>query len=78
MQRENEYLLKLLSMEDLAAKKTGVYAKLLMDVDFAEQLKALSARHEERKGILETLLYGEVKRAKEGGMSATKEEKEGK
>ncbi len=66
MQREEEYLKALLEMEDLASKKAGVYAKLLLNVSFAEEMQKLASLHTERKGALLELLYGK----REGGMSA--------
>ena len=72
MEERNEdgYLQALLSIEDLAEKKTGIYARLLIEPALAKAMEELSARHKEIKERLEELLYGKSK--KDGGMSAIK------
>ncbi len=61
---ETNYLENLISVEDLAEKKTKVYARLLMDSGLAGEMEALSARHAERKKSLEKLLYGKEQEEK--------------
>ncbi len=69
---ENEFLEKLIELEDLAQKKANIYGRLLLDVSLAKEMEGLAARHEDRKARLECLLYGKSKNkkanAKEGGM----------
>lgn len=76
MERENEYLKNLMELEDLAEKKTKIYARLLIEPALAKEMEELSLRHEKRKETLAQLLYG--KSAKDGGMSATKRKEKGK
>lgn len=55
--RENENVLRALaSLEDLAEKKTKIYARLLTETAIATEMERLSARHAERKASL-TALY---------------------
>ena len=63
-ERENETLERLWKLEDLAAKKAGIYSKLLTEQSLAENMKEISARHSERMAALETLLFGESRKAK--------------
>ncbi len=58
LKEETKYLENLIAVEDLAEKKTKIYARLLMDSGLAGEMEALSARHAERKKSLEKLLYG--------------------
>lgn len=64
---EKTQLDALLQMEDLAAKKAGVYSRLLIDVRMAKKMEELQTRHKERVKALEELLYGKAKKAKSGG-----------
>ena len=79
---ETELLKILLELEDLAEKKTKIYARLLMDVSIAKKMEELSLRHEKRKETLYKLLYGENKKSSknknEWGMSEMKGEREKK
>ena len=66
--RENETLERLLKLEDLAAKKAGVYAKLLTEQSLAKDMEEISKRHAGRKSLIEKLLYGEnCPKTKNGG-----------
>ncbi|MBE5740264.1 MAG: hypothetical protein E7349_05355 [Clostridiales bacterium] len=76
-EREKERLKKLLKLEDLAEKKSKIYARLLTDMGLAEEMSALSLRHEKRKEALTELAFGKVKKKrKDGGMSEMNGEKE--
>ena len=57
-------LQELLILEDLAEKKAKIYSRLLMDVDKAQEMEGLSARHAARKAQIEKILFGEAKNAK--------------
>ena len=57
----------LLQMEELAAKKAGIYSRLLIDARLAKKMEELQARHTERKKALEELLYGKAKKTKGEG-----------
>ena len=57
----------LLQMENLAAKKAGVYSRLLIDTRIAKKMEELQARHKERENALKKLLYGKAKNEKSGG-----------
>ncbi len=59
-EKEETLLQTLISMEDLAQKKTEIYARLLIDVNLAQKMEGLAKRHGERKERLQKLLYGEV------------------
>ena len=68
--REKETLKKLLKLEDLAEKKSKIYARLLTDMHLAEEMSLLSLRHEKRKENLTELAFGKMKKKKnDGGMS---------
>ena len=74
--REKEALEKMLQLEDLAEKKSKIYARLLTDVHFAQEMNSLSLRHEKRKEILVKLSRGKSeKKQNDGGMSAMNEER---
>ena len=79
-ERETEVLKRLLDLEDLAEKKTKIYARFLMDVALAKEMEELSLRHQQRKDTLYTLLYGKDKKMAKGkngiGMVASNEEME--
>ena len=49
-------LQELLILEDLAEKKAKIYSRLLMDVDKAQEMEGLSARHAARKSQIEKIL----------------------
>ena len=76
MEQEEKYLKELMGMEDLTEKKARIYSRLLVEPALAKEMENLSKRHEERKEILELLIYGKNK--KNGGMSALKGEEEEK
>ena len=77
LNREKVTLKKLLKLEDLAEKKSKIYARLLTDMGLAEEMDALSLRHEKRKETLTELAFGKMKKKKnEGGMSAMNTDKE--
>ena len=57
-------LQELLILEDLAEKKAKIYSRLLMDVDKAQEMEGLSARHAARKSQIEKILFGEAKNTK--------------
>ena len=59
-------LQELLTIEDLAEKKAKIYSRLLMDVEKAQDMEGLSARHAGRKAEIEKLLFGDEKK-KTGG-----------
>lgn len=64
----------LLYLEDLAEKKIKIYSRLLTDMDLAQDMEKISARHAERKSVLQKLLYGKADKKKAEntrGMSAT-------
>ncbi|MBQ7879924.1 MAG: hypothetical protein IJ317_04680 [Clostridia bacterium] len=69
LDRENETLERLWKLEDLAAKKAGIYSKLLTEQSLAENMQEISARHTARNGALERLLFGEKSKetSKNGG-----------
>ncbi|MBQ3020459.1 MAG: hypothetical protein IJD77_07750 [Clostridia bacterium] len=74
---EREFLQLLLELEDLGSKKTKIYSRLLTDAALASEMEARAKRHDERKLAIEKLLYGKtVKKANDGGMSATNEKGE--
>ena len=51
-EREKQAIEKMLQLEDLAEKKAKIYARLLTDNALADDMNALSLRHEKRKEIL--------------------------
>ncbi|MBQ7913266.1 MAG: hypothetical protein IJ308_05970 [Clostridia bacterium] len=57
----------LLQMEGLAAKKAGIYSRLLIDARIAKKMEELQMRHKEREKALEELLYGKAKKEKGEG-----------
>lgn len=56
--KECETLFKLAQAEELAAKKAGIYSRLLTDTALSEDMEALALRHEQRKEMLEKLSGG--------------------
>ena len=54
-------------MENLAAKKAGIYSRLLIDARLAKKMEELQTRHKEREKALEELLYGKAKKTKSEG-----------
>lgn len=56
--KECETLLKLAQAEELAAKKAGIYSRLLTDTALSEDMEALALRHEQRKETLKKLSGG--------------------
>ncbi len=63
-EQEREYLQNLWELEDLAEKKTQIYARLLIEPSLAAEMEGLSSRHGERKARVEKLLYGKAQEAK--------------
>ncbi len=61
---EDDSLQTLVTLEDLAEKKTKIYSRLLMDVSLAKEMETLSERHQKRRERLEKLLYGEIQTKK--------------
>lgn len=64
VEKEEELLKTLMSLEDLAEKKTKIYSRLLTDATLAKDMETFAARHGKRKETLEKLLYGETKKSK--------------
>ena len=64
---EEKWLQELCKMEDLAEKKTKIYSRLLTDVKKAQDMEALSAKHQKARQELEKLLYGEPLKKKKDG-----------
>ena len=62
MERENEYLKELMELEDLAEKKTRIYARLFVEPALAKEMELLSAEHEKHKTKIEQLFYGESRK----------------
>ena len=58
IEKEQNVLLSLLQMEDVAAKKAKIYSRLLTETSLAQEMEALAARHAERKKRLEKLATG--------------------
>ena len=63
-EKEKKYLQELLTIEDLAEKKAKIYSRLLMDVEKAQEMEGLAARHAARKIEIEKMLFGDEKKAK--------------
>lgn len=61
---EEKRLKELLALEDLAEKKAKIYSRLLIDVQKAQDMARLSARHAARKAEIEKLLFDDKKKAK--------------
>ena len=59
MKQEQERLLRLKSLEDLAEKKLKIYSRVLMDANIAGDMERLACRAAQRKLALESLVYGE-------------------
>ena len=60
-EEKQDFLNTLISMEDLAEKKTKIYSRLLTDTALAKAMEVVSAHHAERKQALKELLYGKAK-----------------
>ena len=56
------FLTALLSLEDLAEKKTKIYSRLLTDAALAKDMESLAERHASRKAAIESLLGGKVQK----------------
>ncbi len=56
MRENGNVLCALASLEDLAEKKTKIYARLLTETSIATEMERLSSRHATRKSAL-TALY---------------------
>ncbi|MBO5412147.1 MAG: hypothetical protein J6A38_03620 [Clostridia bacterium] len=65
-EQEKGWLLALAQVEDLAEKKTKIYARLLTDVAIAKELETISFRHQKRKKALEQLAFGRTEKDEEG------------
>ena len=78
MYSENDMLLRLKSLEDLAEKKIKIFSRVLMDQKIAGDMEMLSSRHALRKSALESLVYGEPlkgqKNKNQGGRYEMKQE----
>ena len=72
MQTEQQALLALSQVEDLAEKKMKIYARLLTDAALAKDMEMLAMRHAKRKTLLQSLANEKdkkcEKRKKEVGM----------
>ena len=64
--RETELIKTLAEIEDLAEKKTKIYARLLTEQTLAKEMESLSNRHAERKELLEKLALGKAKKDEKG------------
>ena len=64
---EETRLKTLLDMEDLAAKKAGVYSRLLIDAQLSQKMEEVEKRHQARKATLENLLGLKTKKQKGEG-----------
>jgi len=51
-EKRTDFLTELAGAEDLAEKKTKIYARLLTDVALAAEMENLSSRHAKRKEAL--------------------------
>lgn len=58
MRENGKVLCALASLEDLAEKKTKIYARLLTETAIATEMERLSARHAARKATLTALYEG--------------------
>ena len=63
---ETEQLENLLQMEELAAKKAGIYSRLLIDARLAQKMEGIEKGHKERAKAIENLLYVRPKKQKAG------------
>ena len=63
-EKEKKWLQELFTMEDLAEKKAKIYSRLLMDVEKAQEMEGVAARHAARKIEIEKMLFGDEKKAK--------------
>ena len=59
-EKEEITLNKLKRLEDLAQKKINIFSHILMDVALAQDMEALSLRHQQRKNTLCSLLGQQV------------------
>lgn len=64
--RETELIKTLAEIEDLAEKKTKIYARLLTEQALAKEMESLSNRHAARKELLEKLALGKAKKDEKG------------
>lgn len=64
--RETDLIATLAEIEDLAEKKTKIYARLLTEQALAKEMESLSNRHAARKEQLEKLALGKVKKDEKG------------
>ena len=71
-EREQSVLISLLEREDLAEKKTKIYARLLTDSAVVKRLQEVVESHQKRKETLSAFLG--MERRNEGGMYENKEE----
>ena len=73
-ENERARLETLREMEELAAKKAGIYSRLLIDARLAQEMESLAKRHQERGKRLEILLFGEPKKQNDGGRYGVNED----
>ena len=66
-ENERERLETLRQMENLAAKKAGIYSRLLIDARLAQKMEELVSHHQTREKALEILLYGQPQKQKGAG-----------
>lgn len=52
---QNDFLTMLAEIEDLAEKKAKIYSRLLTEPALAQEMDALSARHQTRKNAVLSL-----------------------
>lgn len=71
-EKEKEVLTALLEREDLAEKKTKIYARLLTDSTVVKTLEEVVKSHGERRATLAAFLGRDTKNG--GGVYAMKEE----
>ena len=64
--RETDLIATLAEIEDLAEKKTKIYARLLTEQALAKEMESLSNRHAARKELLEKLALGKAKKDEKG------------
>lgn len=66
IEKEQNVLLSLLQMEDVAEKKAKIYSRLLTETSLAQEMESLAARHAERKKRLEKLATGKEPKEEKG------------
>ena len=61
-EREKMAIEELLIREDLAEKKTRIYARLLTDTELVKRLEGIATHHASRKATLQEFLGRKVKK----------------